>query len=172
MEVDFQNGFFFLPLCLRFLTEVDQAEYRELERSVAEAPDQRLAQKRLASWLTQFIHGDEGLEIAVRASEIFFGAEIANQSDERLSAIFPDVPSALATAAELQQGLPLIDALVRVGLAKSKSDARRTLEQGGAYVNNRRIDGVDYALTQKDLASETIVVMRSGKKKFALLRIA
>jgi tyrosyl-tRNA synthetase len=157
-------------LCLRFLTEVDQAEYQELERCVAEQPDQRVAQKRLASWLTQFIHGEEGLETAVRASEIFFGAEIANLSDHRLSAIFPDVPSAIATPAELQGGVPLIDVLVRVGLAKSKSEARRTIEQGGAYVNNRRIDGVDYSLTQRDLASETIVVLRSGKKKFALLR--
>lgn len=61
--------------------------------------------------------------------------------------------------------------LAKVGLAKSKSDARRTIEQGGAYVNNRRMDAVDYVLTPKDLASESVIVLRSGKKKFALLKV-
>jgi tyrosyl-tRNA synthetase len=56
------------------------------------------------------------------------------------------------------------------GLAKSKGEARRTVEQGGAYVNNRRIDGVDARLTSADLASESVMVLRTGKKKFALLR--
>ena len=67
-------------------------------------------------------------------------------------------------------GLPIVDALVAAGLAKSKGDARRTVEQGGAYVNNRRVDGVDARLTAADLASETVMVLRSGKKKYALLR--
>ena len=66
-------------------------------------------------------------------------------------------------------GLPLVDALVEAGLAKSKGEARRTIAQGGAYVNNRRID-VDTKLTPADLASETVMVLRSGKKKYALLR--
>jgi tyrosyl-tRNA synthetase len=60
--------------------------------------------------------------------------------------------------------------LVSAGLAKSKSDARRTAEQGGAYVNNRRVDGIDTRLTTADLASETVIVLRSGKKNYALLR--
>ena len=67
-------------------------------------------------------------------------------------------------------GLPIVDALVAAGLAKSKGDARRTIEQGGAYVNNRRIEGVDTRLTAADLASETVMVLRSGKKNYALLR--
>ena len=67
-------------------------------------------------------------------------------------------------------GLPIVDALVAAGLAKSKGDARRTTQQGGAYVNNRRIDSVDARLTAADLASETVMVLRSGKKNYALLR--
>jgi tyrosyl-tRNA synthetase len=55
-------------------------------------------------------------------------------------------------------------------LAKSKGDARRTTQQGGAYVNNRRIDSVDTRLTSADLASDTVMVLRSGKKNYALLR--
>jgi tyrosyl-tRNA synthetase len=158
-------------LCLRFLTEIDQDEYREMEQAVAERPNQREAQKWLAAWLTRFIHGQHGLDIATRASEIFFGAEISRLSDAILGDIFPDVQSGQVTSAELQSGFPILDALLRAGLAKSKSDARRTVDQGGAYVNNRRVETNDYLLREVDLASETIVVLRSGKKKFALLRV-
>jgi tyrosyl-tRNA synthetase len=68
--------------------------------------------------------------------------------------------------------LSIVDAIVESGLAKSKGDARRTVEQGGAYVNNRRVEGLDRSLTRQDLASETVIVLRSGKRKYALLRLA
>ncbi len=158
-------------MCLRFLTEVEREEYTALEQSVAVEPHTRTAQKRLAQWMTQFVHGQQGLTAATKATEVFFGAEINDLNDTQLSEIFHDVPSATIELSELQNGLPLLDALVKVGLAKSKSDARRTIEQGGAYVNNRRMDAVDYVLTAKDLASESVIVLRSGKKKFALLRV-
>ena len=67
-------------------------------------------------------------------------------------------------------GLPLIDALVEAGLSKSKSEARRTITQGGAYVNNRQQTSIDRCLTPADLTTETTVVLRSGKKNYALLR--
>jgi tyrosyl-tRNA synthetase len=73
-------------------------------------------------------------------------------------------------ALEDSGGIPVIDALVAAGLAKSKGDARRSVQQGGAYVNNRRIQTVDTRLTAADLASETVMVLRSGKKNYALLR--
>ena len=66
-------------------------------------------------------------------------------------------------------GLNIIDALCSAGLAKSKSEARRTINQGGAYVNNRRIEDADYSLSTNDLASETVMVLRAGKKRYALL---
>jgi tyrosyl-tRNA synthetase len=65
-----------------------------------------------------------------------------------------------------------MDAFVESGLAKSKSEARRTIQQGGAYVNNRRIGRLDAMLTAADLASQSMIVLRAGKKKYALLRIS
>ena len=62
------------------------------------------------------------------------------------------------------------DALVEAGLAKSKGEARRTVGQGGAYVNNRRIESHETIVDRQLLASESVVVLRSGKKKYALLR--
>lgn len=158
-------------MCVRFLTEIDREEYASLQQAVADEPHARAAQKRLAAWLTEFVHGPQGLAAALKATEVFFGAEIQDLNDAQLTEIFHDVPSATATRSELEQGLPLQDALVRVELAKSKSEARRTVEQGGASVNNRRVDASDYQLTSRDLASETVIVLRSGKKKFALLKV-
>ena len=157
-------------LCLRFLTEIEEDEYRELEQSVADNPQHRAAQKRLAAWMTEFIHGASGLDSAQRATEILFGAEINNLDDASLSQIFHDVPSCEMPRTELASGLAIVDALVASGLCKSKSDARRTVEQGGGYVNNRRISQVDYKLQEGDLASESTIVLRSGKRKYALVR--
>src|SRR6185312_8650577 len=102
---------------------------------------------------------------------VFFGAEIENFTDAQLADIFVDVPSQTLPRSRLSgDGLPLADALAEAGLAKSKSEARRTIAQGGAYVNNRPRADVETKLTAADLASETVLVLRSGKKKYALVR--
>jgi tyrosyl-tRNA synthetase len=126
----------------------------------------------LAEELTRIVHGEGGLKSAQRATEIFYGAEIADLNDAQLAEIFADVPSQILGRDVLLSdgGLLIIDALVAAGLAKSKGDARRTTQQGGAYVNNRRIESVDARLTPAHLASETVMVLRSGKKNYSLLR--
>jgi tyrosyl-tRNA synthetase len=158
--------------CLRMLTTLSRDDIQSLESSLKANPEKRESQQRLAEELTRLVHGPEGLATAQRATEIFFGAEISDLSDDQLSEIFADVPSERLPRIVLSEdgGLPIIDALVSAGLAKTKSDARRTAQQGGAYVNNRRISGVDARLTAADLASETLMVLRSGKKNYALLR--
>ena len=157
--------------CLRFLTELPHEEIDSLDASRTAKPEARDSQRRLAEWLTQLVHGDTGLAAARRATEIFFGAEIDHLSDAQLNEIFADVPSRTLPRSRLEPpGLPIVDALVEAGLAKSKGDARRTVEQGGAYINNRRVAGLDRALTAANLASESVIVLRSGKKKYALLR--
>jgi len=133
-------------------------------------PGCRGAQRRLAVELTQLVHGPEGLRSAQRATKIFFGAEISEWNDSQLASIFADVPSRELSRKKLDAGIPIIDALVESGLSKSKGDARRTITQGGAYVNNRRVEGIETTLTAAHLASETTLILRSGKKNYALLR--
>jgi tyrosyl-tRNA synthetase len=157
---------------LRFLTELPREEIEALDKSRAEEPHVRASQKRLAEELTRLIHGDSGLAAARKATEVFFGAEIDRLTDEQLGDIFADVPSVAIARERLSgEGLPLVDALVEAGLAKSKGEARRTIEQGGAYVNNRPKTDAATKLTPTDLASETVIVLRSGKKKYALVRV-
>jgi len=157
--------------CLRVLTDLDRDEIAQLDASRAAQPERRESQRRLAAELTGLVHGPEGLGTAQRATDVFFGAEISDLSDNQLGEIFADVPSCQLPRDRLGgEGIALIDALVEAGLAKSKAEARRIVQQGGAYVNNRRRDGVDTRLTTADLASETVLVLRSGKKNYALLR--
>jgi tyrosyl-tRNA synthetase len=159
--------------CLRLLTELSRDEIESLDASRSADPARRESQQRLAEELTRLVHGDAGLSAARHATEIFFGAEITQLTDSELGQIFADVPSKELPAARLQPpGLPIVDAFFEAGLATSKGDARRTVSQGGAYVNNRRVEGVDATLTSADLASETVLVLRCGKKKYALLRFA
>lgn len=156
--------------CLRFLTDLDHEEITRLDEARASAPQQRESQTRLAEELTKLVHGEEGLDAARRAKDVLFGAEISDLSDDDLAQIFADVPSCAMARSSLDPGLALVDAMTESGLAKSKSEARRTVKQGGAYINNQREADVDRVLKESDLASETTIVLRSGKKKYALLR--
>ncbi|QEG34792.1 tyrosine--tRNA ligase [Bythopirellula goksoeyrii] len=156
--------------CLRLLTDLNHEEIELLDIARVNNPGQRDSQRRLAEELTRLVHGETALATAQKATEIFFGAEIADLSDAQLTEIFADVPSKSLSLSQLSEGLNIVDALVEAGLSKSKGEARRTVEQGGAYVNNRRIAGIDTHLSTEHLASETVLVLRSGKKKYALLR--
>jgi tyrosyl-tRNA synthetase len=159
---------------LKIFTELPQPEIASVIAEHQSDPGKRTAQRKLADELTRLVHGEDGLQAAKKATEIFFGAEItagiAAMDDASLCSIFADVPSKELPKQRLTEGLPLIDALVESGLSSKKSDARRTIQQGGAYINNRPIADEKAVLTAEHLASESVMVLRTGKKKYALLR--
>ena len=157
--------------CLRFLTDLSHEEITALDAAREEAPHKAESQKKLAEQLTLLIHGQAGFDQAIRATEVFFGAEIENLKDADLMQIFSSVPNSSFPMDQLSgEGLGLIDALVAAGLQKSTSDARRMIKQGSIYVNNRRNDDLNHRLTAADLASESTIILRSGKKKYAVLK--
>ncbi|MCA9232850.1 MAG: tyrosine--tRNA ligase [Planctomycetales bacterium] len=157
--------------CLQMLTDLSREEIESLDAAREADAGKRESQRRLAEELTRLVHQDQGLAVARQATNIFFGAEISDLDDDQLSQIFADVPSKVLSRSALGgDGFPILEAMVEAGLAKSKGEARRTVGQGGAYVNNRRVDGIETCLTSEHLASETVMVLRSGKKKYALLR--
>jgi tyrosyl-tRNA synthetase len=159
--------------CLLRLTEVPLDEIAAIGEQRAANPAARDTQKRLAEELTRLGHGDAGLAAARQATEIFFGAEIASLDDAALSEIFADVPSHEFARSTLDgDGLPLVEALKATGLAAGTTAARRTVEQGGAYVNNRRVNDVAHRLTAADLVGSSTLVLRSGKKSYAVARFA
>jgi tyrosyl-tRNA synthetase len=157
--------------CIAYLTEIGRQEYDELAEATSSDPGRRAAQKRLAEWMTGFVHGADGLKAALAASKVLYGGEIDDIDDAGLNEIFADVPSRELSRDVLDgEGLWIVEALQHAGLASSGGDARRAIKDGGAYVNNQRVTGMDRRLTQSDLASETMMVMRKGKRNYALLR--
>ena len=160
-------------LCLRMLTDLERAEIEALDAARQADAGRRESQRRLAAELTRLVHGDDGLAAATRATQIFFGAEIDQVDDQQLAEIFADVPSTQLAGERLAgAGLAIVDALVEGGLARTKSEARRTVQQGGAYVNNRRVESIEMKITAEHLAGRSTVVLRAGKKRYALLRVS
>jgi tyrosyl-tRNA synthetase len=156
--------------CLRTFTDLRREEILALDEIRGREPGKRESQRRLAEEITRLVHGPQGLAKAQRATDILFGAEIEALSDAELGEIFADVPSGKLERKLLADGsLTVVDGLFLGGLAASKGEARRIVAQGGAYLNNRRV-AENRPLADNDLASETVLVLRSGKKKYALLR--
>ena len=91
-------------------------------------------------------------------------------SDHDLSSIFADVPSTTLPRQRLQQGIALVDALCETRLCPSRGEAKKLVKSGGAYVNNVRVAAPGHTLTPDALASQTILVLRTGKKKYPLLK--
>jgi tyrosyl-tRNA synthetase len=157
--------------CLRFLTELSHDEIESLDRSRSESPEKRESQTRLAEELTRLIHGEVGLVKAELGKQIFFGAEIKDLNDSDLQQIFAEVPSNELDRSLIEQGLPISDALILGGLVKSRGEARRLIDQGGAYVNNQRVSDPNHSVGHSDWLNENTLVLRSGKKKYAILRV-
>jgi tyrosyl-tRNA synthetase len=156
--------------CLRYLTEIDRQEIEALDAATQTRPGDRAAQKALAKWLTQFIHGEDGLASAQKATDVFFGAEIESLNDAQLNEIFADVPSVAIAKSEFDAGLSIVEALARTGLCASKAEAKRALAAGAVALNNRKLSE-ERTLVAADRASESVIVLRNGKKRYALLRI-
>ena len=154
--------------CVAFLTEIEREEYDDLAKRTASDPGSRTAQQRLAEWMTRFVHGDDGLAAANKASQALFGGSVEGATDESLAQI--DAPRTEIPWSKLEgDGLWIIEALQVSGLCQSGGDARRTVKEGGCYVNDQRVADDQLRLNKDHLASESVIVMRRGKKKYALL---
>jgi tyrosyl-tRNA synthetase len=157
---------------LRMMTLVPVAEINTVMEEHAKAPEKRLAQKRLAFEVTALAHGSEEAAKARAASEALFGGELRNLTDAELRALFTEVPSIVIPRGELEAGLSTPDLLVRANLAPSKKEAKRLLEQGGVYMNNaaEALSVEKRTIGSADLASETMLILRAGKKKYCLVQ--
>jgi tyrosyl-tRNA synthetase len=155
---------------LKYFTFLPSEEISGYLDSIQNEPEQRRAQRRLAEEVTSLVHGAENAALARKASEVLFGGEVADLTDSLLEEIFPDVPRADLASADLSKGVEITQVLLSCRAVASKGEARRLISGGGVYVNNRKVADVQYKLTACDLASEHFILMRTGKKRFFLLR--
>jgi tyrosyl-tRNA synthetase len=149
---------------LRVFSLRERPEIEALEVATAEHPEARAAQQALAVELTTMVHGTEAATQAVAASAALFGGGDLRALDAAtLAAALAELPRA-----EVRGPLPaLADLLVATGLAESRSAARRTVADGGAYLNNQRLSDPATAPVEADLIHGRWLVLRRGKRSLA-----
>lgn len=150
---------------LRWFTFLGQEELARLEVEVEERPFKREAQRRLAQEMTDLVHGVEAREAVELASQALFGrAELADLDEATLSASLSETNVFEFASAE---ETTIVDLLVGAGLADSKGAARRSIKEGGAYVNNVRIEDEAWSPAESDYLHGAWLILRRGKKNFA-----
>jgi tyrosyl-tRNA synthetase len=150
---------------LKIFTFLSRDEIDDLEAQTAEKPFLRAAQKRLADEVTTLVHGAGETEQAkAAAAALFGGGDLHALSASTLAAALREAGSATAGREDLPS---VVELFVEAGLAKSKGEARRTVSEGGAYLNNTRIEDPDLVPTDSDLLAGSWLVLRRGKKNFA-----
>lgn len=154
---------------LKVFTFKTREEIAQLQKSVEEEPFKRLAQKTLAYDVTSLVHGVDATEKVIAASEALFGkGDFASLDEATLKAATAELPHAVLNRDQLD----MITVLTETGLAESKSAARRTLKEGGAAINNVKVQGEDAALAESDLLLGKYAVVRRGKKNMAMVEVA
>jgi tyrosyl-tRNA synthetase len=150
---------------LRWFTFLSADDLAELADATATRPHERSAQRRLARELTTLVHGEAATAAVEHASRALFGRGELDRLDEAtLAAALSET-----TVAELQPGGPggIVDLLVATGLSASKGAARRTIAEGGASVNNMRIDTEDWIAQPSHFLHGRWLVLRRGKRNVA-----
>jgi len=155
---------------LNYFTFLPHERIAELAAAVAEHPERREAQRVLAEEMTNLVHGPEALRAAQQASAVLFGGEVRGLGDQVLREVFGEAPSTVLPRERLRAGIPIVDLLAETGITSSKGEARNLIRGGGAYLNNERVMDESRTVTPADLAGESVLVLRSGKKKYHLVR--
>jgi tyrosyl-tRNA synthetase len=156
----------------KMLSFADRDTIDSLARQHAENPGARAAHLALARELTAIVHGEGACADAMRASEIMFGGNLDGVSQEMFKDVAGEVPTKDLEKAKLNgAGLPLTELLVHAGLAPSKGQARKDIEGGGVYLNNVRIAEVSRAATTNDLLFGKYILLRKGKRTYAVVNV-
>ena len=157
---------------LKCFTFLERAAIDALASATTSAPEHREAQRVLARDVTARVHGEDQVARAEHASKMLFGEDIATLEVEDVLALFEDVPSTeLPLDAFNGEGIGMVDLVARVQLASSKSDARRLVQSGGVYVNNRRVSDPLARLTRDQAIGGRLFVLRKGQKQNHLVRL-
>ena len=154
---------------LRYFTFLSHEEIEALDAETTAHPQRRTAQRAVAREVTTLVHGEAETLRAERASSALFGEEIAELDERTLLDVVGEAPSSVVPRRAVVDGeLSLVDVLTMSGLSSSKAEARRTIGQGGAYVNNRR-ESSDRPLSASDLLHGRYLVLRKGRREYHLV---
>ena len=154
---------------LRWFTFLSAEELAELETEVAERPFKREAQRRLAREMTNLVHGEDATAAVELASQALFGrAELTDLDEKTLASAVSETEVFQVNGGDSRT---IVDLLVGTGLVDSRGAARRAIKEGGAYVNNERIESEEWEPQAGDLLHGSWLVLRRGKKNFAGVKV-
>ena len=157
---------------LKVFTFLKKPEVEELVEAMERQPEQRQAQRVLAREVTRTVHGQDALERAEQASQVLFGGEMGGLSAKDIQDIFADVPSSDLPRGQIENGaLTIVDLLALGELAKSKGEARRSIAEGGIYLNNQRVSEPTQAVSLADAIEGRFLVLRKGRKNYHLVKV-
>jgi tyrosyl-tRNA synthetase len=156
---------------LKYFSFADHSTIDELAAQVRDQPAKRAAQRFLASEMTTLVHGAaERLRVEQAAAALFGQGELSEVVEATLAGALLQVPR--ATIGRGEEIPSLVDLLAATGLVDSKSAARRTIREGGAYVNNVKVTDEGFVPTRGDLLHDRFIVLRRGKRDIAAIEIA
>jgi tyrosyl-tRNA synthetase len=155
---------------LRYFTFLAPADIADLERATATSPEGRTAQRVLAREATALVHGEGAVTEAEAISQALFSGDVAGLTAAQLEQAFHGVPTTRLKGAEATS-LPLVDLLVRVGLADSKRAGRELVTQGAVHVNGRRVDAPAAPVSTATALHGRFLVLRKGKKVYHLVTL-
>jgi tyrosyl-tRNA synthetase len=158
---------------LKTLTFLPREQIAELEAAAKSNPEGRAAQKTLAQEMTRLVHGADTCADAQRASEIMFGGGLDGIGEATFRDVIGEIPTKDLEKSQLASpGLPLVELLVLSGLCPSKGQARKDIEGGGIYLNNARVADVARAATANDLLFGKYILLRKGKRTYAVVNVS
>jgi tyrosyl-tRNA synthetase len=156
---------------LKYFTFLPQEDVVALEAQHQATPERRDAHKKLALELTRLVHGESATADAVRASEILFGGSLEGITEAQFDEVIAEVPNSRLSRSLLgQPDGALIEILIAAGLSPSKGQARKDIEAGGINVNNVRATDIKLVLGSEHLLFGKFVLLRKGKRNYALVR--
>ena len=159
------------PTYLRYFTFLSHDEITALDEATRVSPERRAAQQALARQVCTLVHGADETRRAEQAAAALFAGDLDGIDEPTLLAVVDDAPNTMLPRAEVVGGtFSLVDALVRTGLASSKSEARTLIAQGGVYLNMRR-QPEDRSLGPADLLHDRYVVLRRGARHVHMLTV-
>jgi tyrosyl-tRNA synthetase len=128
-------------------------------------------QRRLAEEVTRFVHGEEGLEEALKATEALRPGAQTELDSQTIEGIADGVPSCSLPYDQVLNS-PLVDLAASTGLLASKSAVKRLIKQGGLYLNNMKIDSEDKLIEESDIVDGKVLLLSAGKKNKMVVRIS
>jgi len=158
---------------VKLFTLLNQVQIGGLAEAVSEEPQKREAQRALAEEVVRTVHGQNGLDQAEKVSRAFFGGDISRLTADQMEDVLDGSSVTEVNRGQLSgEGIRFSELAVSAGAGKSGGDVKRTIDQGGMYLNGEQISDAGRLVGVEDLVEGRLLVIRRGRKNYSLVKVA